>query len=139
MPKVSLNGNFQSVFIQNIMYLLYSYILVCVECSNVTHLIRDIYLLSREFVVVSHLKIFPFPAIGFSAGPSSSKGKILRWDTFQISGGKHNCPYYMWNVIMYHLGSTHKPRGQPWGEGGGLNDPDLLGNQPFCSNDIIRT
>ena len=25
------------------------------------------------------------------AGLSSSKGKIMRWDTFQISGGKHNC------------------------------------------------
>ena len=34
---------------------------------------------------VSHLKIFPLqllgPAIGFLAGPSSCKGKILRWDT----------------------------------------------------------
>ena len=34
---------------------------------------------------VSHLKIFPLellgPAIGLSAAPSSSKGKILRWDT----------------------------------------------------------
>ena len=24
-------------------------------------------------------------------GPSSSKGKFLRSDTFQISGGNHNC------------------------------------------------
>ena len=49
---------------------------------------------------VSHLKTFPLellgPAIGFSADPSSSKRKILRWDTFQISGGKHNCPLYLW-------------------------------------------
>ena len=49
---------------------------------------------------MSHLKIFPLellgPAIGFSANPSSSKGKILRWVTFQISGGKHNCPLYLW-------------------------------------------
>ena len=49
-----------------------------------------------EFVVVSHLKIFPLQLLGPAdkpmAGPSSSKGKILRWDTFQISGGKFNCP-----------------------------------------------
>ena len=43
--------------------------------SNIGHLF-----VVREFVVVSHLKIFPLqllgPAIGFSAGQSSSKGKI---------------------------------------------------------------
>ena len=44
---------------------------------------------------VSHLKIFPLQLLGPAekpmAGPSSSKGKILRWDTFQVSGGKFNC------------------------------------------------
>ena len=48
----------------------------------VSHLIWDICLLLGEFVVVSHLKIFPLqllePADKPMAGPSSSKGKILR-------------------------------------------------------------
>ena len=52
-------------------------------------------MLLREFVVVSHLKIFPLELLGSDvkpmAGSSSSKGKIMRSDTFQISGGKHNC------------------------------------------------
>ena len=43
--------------------------------SNMGH-----FFVVREFVLASHLKIFPLellgPAIGFSAGPSSSKGKI---------------------------------------------------------------
>ena len=45
--------------------------------SNIGHLF-----VVREFVVVSHLKIFPLqllgPAVKQMAGPSSSKGKILR-------------------------------------------------------------
>ena len=44
---------------------------------------------------VSHLKIFPLellgPAIGFSAGPSSCKGKILRWDTTTNSLTTNKC------------------------------------------------
>ena len=49
----------------------------------------------KEFVVVSHLKIFPLQLLGPAekpmAGPSRSKGKIVKLDTFQIIGGKHNC------------------------------------------------
>ena len=45
---------------------------------------------------VSHLKIFPLellgPAIGLSAGPSSCKGKILRWDTTTNSLTTNKCP-----------------------------------------------
>ena len=45
--------------------------------SNMRHLF-----VVGEFVVVSHLKIFPLEllglAMGLSAGPSSCKGKILR-------------------------------------------------------------
>ena len=52
-------------------------------------------MLLGEFVVVSHLTIFPLELLGSDvkpmAGPSSSNRKIMRWDTFQISGGKHNC------------------------------------------------
>ena len=44
---------------------------------------------------VSHLKIFPLqllgPAIGLSAGPSSCKGKILRWDTTTNSPTTNKC------------------------------------------------
>ena len=44
----------------------------------------------------SHLKIFPLellgPAIGFSDGPSSCKGKILRWDTTTNSLTTNKCP-----------------------------------------------
>ena len=44
---------------------------------------------------VSHLKIFPLellgPAMGFSAGPSSCKGKILRWDTTTNSPTTNKC------------------------------------------------
>ena len=44
---------------------------------------------------VSHLKIFPLqllgPAIGFLAGPSSCKGKILRWDTTTNSPTTNKC------------------------------------------------
>ena len=51
---------------------------------------------------MSYLKIFPLELLGSAekpmAGPSSSKGKILRRDTVQISGGKHNCPLYLWLV-----------------------------------------
>ena len=58
--------------------------------SNMRHLF-----VVGEFVVVSHLKIFPLQLLGPAdkpmADPSSSKGKILRLDTFQISGGKFNC------------------------------------------------
>ena len=46
------------------------------------HLIRDICLLFGEFVVVSQLMIFHLELLGLAdkpmAGPSSSKGKILR-------------------------------------------------------------
>ena len=52
-------------------------------------------MLLGEFVVVSHLTIFPLELLGLAeklmAGPSSTKGKIVRLDTFQISGGKNNC------------------------------------------------
>ena len=48
---------------------------------NITSNMRHLFVVG-EFVVVSHLKIFPLelpgPAIGFSPGPSSCKGKILR-------------------------------------------------------------
>ena len=58
----------------------------------ISHLIRDICLLLGEFFVVSHFTIFPLDLLGSAekpmAGPSSSKGKIMK---FQISGGKHNC------------------------------------------------
>ena len=44
---------------------------------------------------VSHLKIFPLerygPAMGLSAGPSSCKGKILRWDTTTNSPTTNKC------------------------------------------------
>ena len=44
---------------------------------------------------VSHLKIFPLellgPAIGLLAGPSSCKGKILRWDTTTNSPTTNKC------------------------------------------------
>ena len=60
-----------------------------------THIISDICLLLEKFVVVSHLTIFPLELLGLAekpmAGLSSSKGKIMRWDTFQISGSKHKC------------------------------------------------
>ena len=62
-----------------------------------SHLIYRHLLVDREFVVVSHLKIFPLqllgPAIGFSAGPSSCKGKILRWDTTTNSLTTNKCLY----------------------------------------------
>ena len=58
--------------------------------SNMGHLF-----VVRGFVVVSHLKIFPLellgPAIGFSASPSSCKGKILRWDTTTNSPTTNKC------------------------------------------------
>ena len=48
----------------------------------IAHLIYRHLLVDREFVVVSHLKIFPLQLLGPAnkpmAGPSSSKGKILR-------------------------------------------------------------
>ena len=47
-----------------------------------SHLIYRHLLVDREFVVVSHLKIFPLQLLGPAekpmAGPSSCKGKILR-------------------------------------------------------------
>ena len=63
--------------------------------GTLSKLLGDICLLLREFVVVSHFTIFPLELLGSAEKPmaslSSSKGKIMRWDTFQISGGKHNC------------------------------------------------
>ena len=60
-----------------------------------THLIGDICLLLEEFVVVTQFMIFPIEPLGLAeklmASPSSTKGKIVRLDTFQTSGGKHNC------------------------------------------------
>ena len=53
-----------------------SYKLV-LSTSNMGH-----FFVVREFVVASHLKIFPLQLLGPAekpmAGPSSSKGKILR-------------------------------------------------------------
>ena len=52
---------------------------------------------------VSHLKIFPLellgPAIGFSAGPSSCKGKILRWDTTTNSLTTNKCLILDSNIL----------------------------------------
>ena len=63
--------------------------------GTLSKLLGDICLLLREFVVVSHFTIFPLELLGSAEKPmassNSSKGKILRWDTFQISGGKLNC------------------------------------------------
>ena len=48
---------------------------------NITSNMRHLFVVG-EFVVVSHLKIFPLQLLGPAdkqmAGPSSSKGKILR-------------------------------------------------------------
>ena len=59
------------------------------------HSIRDICWLVGVFIVVSQLTIFPLDLLGLAEKPmaslSSSKGKIVKWDTFQIIGSKHNC------------------------------------------------
>ena len=63
----------------------------------VPHLIYRHLLVDREFVVVSHLKIFPLQLLGPAekpmAGPSSCKGKILRWDTTTNSLSTSKCLY----------------------------------------------
>ena len=69
------------------------------KCSYNPHLIRDICLLLEEFAVVTQFMIFPLELLGSAEkpmpGPSSSKGKIMKWAKFQIIGGKHNCSYYL--------------------------------------------
>ena len=78
--------------------------------SCTKHLIRDMCLLLVEFVVVSQLTIFLLELLGSAekpmAGPSSSKGKIVRWNTFQISGGKHNCLLLPVMYYCINLAST---------------------------------
>ena len=58
-----------------------------------------------EFVVVSHLKIFPLQLLGLAdkpmAGPSSSKGKILRWDTTTNSPTTNKC--LILDVLLLYL------------------------------------
>ena len=55
----------------------FCYLLISLPTSNMRHLF-----VVEEFVVVSHLKIFPLQLLGPAekpmAGPSSSEGKILR-------------------------------------------------------------
>ena len=77
---------------------------VAINCYK-SHLIYRHLFVVREFVVVSHLKIFPLQLLGPAekpmASPSSSKGKILRWDTFQIIGGKFNCLIQAVVILAY--------------------------------------
>ena len=86
-------------------FLNWKFLKFCFWGSIKPHLIRDICLLLGEFVVVSHFTIFPLELLGLAekpmAGPSSSKGKIVKWDTFQIIGGKHNC--LLLPVIHIHI------------------------------------
>ena len=49
----------------------------------------------RHLLLCLNFTIFPLDLLGLAEKPmaslSSSKGKIVKWDTFQISGSKHNC------------------------------------------------
>ena len=65
------------------------------------HLIRTFVCCWKNLLLWLSSWFFPFELLGSAekpmAGPSSCKGKIMRWEKFQIIGSKHKCSYYLWS------------------------------------------
>ena len=66
-----------------------------------SHLIRTFVCCWKNLLLWLSSWFFPFELLGSAekpmAGPSSCKGKIMRWEKFQIIGSKHKCSYYLWS------------------------------------------
>ena len=70
-----------------------------------SHLIRTFVCCWKNLLLWLSSWFFPFELLGSAekpmAGPSSCKGKIMRWEKFEIIGGKHNCSYYLWFMGVF--------------------------------------